>query len=146
VNKAIIWRVEKLLPGILTIKKFLRRRLEEQLRMLNEKGAPFEEKKKVLVKLRGYRNRIESLERKCGKGDPPIFGELLLLLILPEENSKYQLGDLAEEYRKREARKGKTVADLNFYGEVMRTAWPRIRSAIWWVFLLLLANVISKMI
>lgn len=139
-NKAITMRAKKLLPGLLRIKRILYRRLEEQLRSLEEQGASLKVKKRLRVKLRGYRNEINALEKVCGRGDPPVFGELLLLLLLPEKNSEYQLGDVAEKYRKLEAKKGSKVATLNYYGEVIREAWPRIRKVLWWVILVWLSH------
>lgn len=144
-EKAVKLRVDKLVPGMLAIKRFILSRLEEELAELLEKGASREEVRWLRIRIRGYRNRIAYLEKKRGSGDPPVFGELLLLLLLPQETSEYQLGDLAEEYRRREELRGRAYADLCFYGEAAHVAWWKLRKPLGWIVLVLLSSLISDL-
>lgn len=140
-DKAIVVRAERLLlPGVVPIKKFLRRQLEEKLRLLEERGCSPEERKRLLVKIRGYRNRIDYLAKKRGRGEPPVLGEFILLLAVEKKDRACVLGDLAEEYPKWEARKGRARADLWFYWQALRSAWPWARKALWWVILVWLSR------
>jgi hypothetical protein len=136
-DRRLIRKIEKLLSWLILPVKRLRYRQQKGLVCsLIEHGASLEEIKKEQVRLRGYRNRIYSLERLRGTGEPPLLGELLLsLILLSKEDRDNILGDLIEEYRKMETKWGRRYADRWFYGQVLRSVWPLIRRALWWLLL-----------
>jgi len=126
----LIKKIERLLSFIiLPFKREHYRKLQEQARVLNEHGAPAEEKKALQRELRGYRNRIYSLERERGRNEPPTLGDVILNL-LPIKNRECVIGDLMEDYEKMVAWRGKRYADWWFYGQVLRSMWPLIKTTL----------------
>lgn len=74
----------------------------------------------------------------------PSFGELVLMLVIPEENLDFVLGDLAEEYAAIEAKKGVRAAQIWFSKQVFNSVWdwalPVIRKVVWWTITVWVAN------
>jgi hypothetical protein len=130
-DQKLIVKIERLASGvILPIKRKRYGKLEEKARMLDEMRASAEEKRNLQRQLRGYRNRIHSLERVRAKDEPPTLAEVVLRL-LPIKNHDCVIGDLLEGYAKRVKLEGKKLADRWFYCQVLRSALPLIITTLW---------------
>lgn len=134
-DQNLIVKMERLGSGlILPIKRKRYRKLKKEARMLEETHASAEQKKNLQRLLRGYRNRIYSLERARAMNEPPTLAEVMLRL-LPIKNLEFVIGDLLEAYAKQVERMGKKRADRWFYGQVLRSTWPLIKATLWWLIL-----------
>lgn len=127
-DKIISWAEEHFPRPSIRIKKLILLEKEWRLCRLKTTGRHSQKIKMLRAECIAYWQRIHSLESLKGDG-PPRLAKYLLQFIL----SEYAIGDLEEGYAEVKKERGKKRADLWYYSQVMRSAWPFIRMALRWV-------------
>jgi len=80
-----------------------------------------------ISKLEKKTRRRQTLKARRTQGQPPLNAQFLLYLFLEKRGREEAVGDALEEYSRYVKRVGKLRADILFYQEVGRCAWPFIK-------------------